>query len=70
MACYRDSFTFTFTQINGKFNKNYNECFYSSIEDTEVVPVFERDIAGLKKLFCLNRQVTLSPFLNIMGLLK
>jgi hypothetical protein len=37
---------------------------YSSIEDSEVVLVFESNNAGLKKLsskFCLNRQVTHLP---------
>jgi hypothetical protein len=36
---------------------------YSSIEDSEVVLVFERDNISLKKLskFCLNRQETHLP---------
>jgi hypothetical protein len=41
---------------------------YSSIEDSEVVPVFDH----LKKLssFCLNRQATQSAFLSAMCVLK
>jgi hypothetical protein len=38
---------------------------YSSIEDSEVVPVFERNNAGLKKLTSDS-----SAFLNAMCLLK
>jgi hypothetical protein len=36
---------------------------YSSVEDSEVVLVFERNNVGLKKFvkFCLNRQMTHLP---------
>jgi hypothetical protein len=47
------------------------QCIYSSTEDSEVVLVFERNNAGLKKLSILSEQTSdSSAFLNAMRLLN
>jgi hypothetical protein len=64
-----------------KINKKYHwslylktikrEYLYSLIENSEVVPVFERNIAGLKKLKFLSEQTSdSSAFLNAICLSK